>query len=147
MDATAILEKLSNLRIRVTVVGNGERLRMEPGSAVPADLVEDIKAHKAELLAFLQKPQVKPGPPEWHAKEVARAVEREGYCLFWSELFHEVVAFIRDDTFRGAVPASIVTYTSAELLQLFGDSKTSPSAKKLRLIHEAKKLGGHILYG
>ena len=145
MNARAILEKLSNLQITVTLVGNGERLRMEPGSAVPADLVEDIKAHKAELIAHLQKPQVKPGPPEWHAKEVARAVEREGYCLFWSELFHEMVAFTKDDSFRDAAPPGVVTYTSGELLQLFGDSKTTP--RKLRLIHEAKKLGGHILYG
>jgi len=131
--------------LQVELIPEGNRLRVRSPMPLTPDLREELRQYKAELIASLQKPQVKPGPPEWHAKEVARAVEREGICIFWSELFHEMVAFIRDDTFRGAVPASIVTYTNGELLQLFGDSKTSPSAKKLRLIHEAKKLGGHIL--
>ena len=131
--------------LQVELIPEGDRLKVRSPMPLTPDLRQELRQYKAELIAFLQRPQVQPGPPEWHAKEVARAVEREGYCLFWSELFHEVVAFIRDDTFRRAVPASIVTYTSAELLQLFGDSKTTP--KKLRLIHEAKKLGGHILYG
>ena len=128
--------------LQVELIPEEDRLKVRSPVPLTPDLREELRQYKAELIAFLQKPQVKPGSPEWHAKEVARAVEREGYCLFWSELFHEVVAFIRDDTFRGAVPAGIVAYTNAELLQLFGDSKTTP--KKLRLIHEAKRLGGHI---
>ena len=131
--------------LQVELIPEEDRLKVRSPVLLTPDLREELRQYKAELIAFLQRPQVQPGPPEWHAKEVARAVEREGYCLFWSELFHEMVAFIEDDSLQGDVPANIVCYTSAELWELFRDSKTSPSAKKLRLIHEAKKLGGHIL--
>lgn len=53
MDARVILDKLSNLGI--TMVKNGDKLRFEPGSRVPDDLVSEIRQHKAELLACLNR--------------------------------------------------------------------------------------------
>ena len=142
MDATAILERLNSLGVRVIV--SGERLQIEPGSKVPSDLVNEIRRHKSEIINVLSKPKLVDGLPAWHAETIAEAVRREGVCLFWSDLFGEVIAFIRDDSFKGKVPAGLVTYTSKELKELFGEGKLGLSAADLRLIHEAKRAGGRI---
>jgi len=143
-NAAAILEKLSLLGIATTP--SGEKLLLEPGSKVPADLVSQIREHKTEILAHLGKPKLVDGTPQWHAETIARAVEREGVCVFWSELFGEMIAFVRDDTFKSHVPCGIVYYTDEELRELFGEGKPGLSAKDLRLIHEAKKAGGgHVI--
>ena len=63
----------------------------------------------------------------WHAEEVARLVGKEGICIFWSKLF------------------GIVVYSTDEIDTLFGEKDLSPGA--LRLIHEAKKIGGKVSNG
>ena len=143
MDATAILEKLNNLGVVVTVAG--DRLRLEPGSRVPTDLVEDLHRYKSEIITFLTRPRVLQSPKEWHAQEIARHVEQEGICIFWSDLFGEMIVFLKDDSFRGAVPADLVAYTSQELLELFGEGKVTPSPETLRLIHESRRHGAHVI--
>lgn len=90
------------------------------------------------------KPQVVEGPKEWHAEEVARCVEKEGVCIFWSELFGEMVAFVKDE-YQGKVPAGIVTYTSQEILSLFPRKGKPVDKQRLRLVHELKKQGGHVI--
>ena len=49
--AKEIISELSRLGVQVEAVG--ERLRFTPKSAVPADLLDRMKAHKRELLAVL----------------------------------------------------------------------------------------------
>lgn len=52
--ATQIIETLTQLG--VTLRANGDRLRLEPASKVPADLLPHIRQAKAEILAALSKP-------------------------------------------------------------------------------------------
>ena len=137
--AVAVLEKAKALGISVTSSGN--KILLEPGSKVPPDLVQAIRQHKGEILALLTKPKLVEGPPRWHAEQIARAVREEGLCIFWSEVFGEMVAFVRDDNQASRVPCGIVTYTEQELTELFGGHR---STKALRLVHEAKRHGGIV---
>jgi hypothetical protein len=142
--AVELLEKVKALG--VTLTRSDDKLLLEPGSKVPQDLIRAIRAHKNEILSILARPKLAEGSPQWHAETIAKAVEREGVCIFWSQLFAEMIAFIKDDTFKSRVPCGIVSYTSQELKELFGNGKPELTAKDLRLIHEGKKTGGgHII--
>lgn len=138
-SAAAVLEKARALGIKVTP--SGDRILLEPGSKAPPELVQAVRQHKGEILAILARPQVAEGPPRWHAEQVAEAVRREGICLFWSEVFGEMVAFVRDSRFASRVPCGVVTYTARELTELFGGNR---SPRALRLVHEAKRHGGVV---
>lgn len=138
-SATAVLEKAKALGIKVTP--SGDKILLEPGSKAPPELVQAVRQHKGEILAMLTRPRVAEGPPRWHAEQVAEAVRREGICLFWSEVFGEMVAFVRDGRLAGRVPCGVVTYTARELEEMFGGNR---SPKALRLIHEAKRHGGVV---
>jgi len=52
MDATAILERLTELGVKTTV--HGGRLRLTPASVIPPDLVEAVKAHKEALVVAIR---------------------------------------------------------------------------------------------
>ena len=84
MEATAILNKLHSLGIGVTV--SGDKLLLEPGSSVPKELVEELKAHKPEVLGLLKLRgyhlryscnQV----TDQELTEIEARVERDGYVL------------------------------------------------------------------
>ena len=47
MDATAIVERLNELGVKVS--REGRRLRFEPAERIPLDLVEEIKANKQAI--------------------------------------------------------------------------------------------------
>jgi hypothetical protein len=55
VDATAILDRLSELGVKTTVQGG--RLHFEPGSRIPPDLVEEIRANKQVLALAIQPPE------------------------------------------------------------------------------------------
>ena len=57
MTATQILSELERRGVRLESVG--ERLRYRPKDAVPAEMVEVLRAHKAELLQALRELKVK----------------------------------------------------------------------------------------
>jgi hypothetical protein len=84
------------------------------------------------------------GFPLWHAETIAQEVEREGVCIFWSDVLGELIAFVKNDSFKEKVPFNLVAYTSQELRELFGDGKPGLSARHLRPSHEANPAGGHI---
>lgn len=63
-----------------------------------------------------------------------------GFCVFWSELVGEKIAFIRHDRLRYLCP-EVVCYSLAELRAL---DRQNPNDAARRLIHEAKKQGGII---
>ncbi|MBI4332917.1 MAG: hypothetical protein HY673_16740 [Chloroflexi bacterium] len=128
MDATAILERLTELGISVTP--SGDKLVLTPASKLPPSLLEEIRANKPELLSYLDRRR--------HGQEVARRVDEEGCCLFWSETFGEPVAFIKDESFRASVPVGIVVYTKEEIETLW--AAEGPSDAQRRLIHQAKKI-------
>lgn len=55
MEAAVILGKLNELGVKASV--DGQRLRLEPGSRIPPDLVEEIKAKKQVLMLAIQPPE------------------------------------------------------------------------------------------
>jgi hypothetical protein len=142
MDAACILDKLNTLGVKVGAVG--EELWLEPGSRVPPELLDELRQHKADILNILGKSHLGEASPMWHAENIAEVVNKEGICLFWSELFHEMTAFIKTEQYRGKVPGGIVTYTIKELKELFGRNK-HVTEQELKLIHEAKKQGALII--
>ena len=136
-NAIELLNKLNALGVQLSV--DGDNLRYKPASVVPPDLVNQMRQRKVEIIRLLRKPELVEAPSEWHAETIAAAVQEEGICIFWSELFGEMVAFIKDDKFKNSVPCGIVAYNDQELRELFGNGKPSLPAASLRLIHEAKK--------
>lgn len=139
MDAAVILDKLRELGISVR--SEGDELVLTPGSKVPPQLIEPIKANKLQIMDVLRhsKPAVVSAAPEWHAKEVERRVFEEGVCLFWSNLFGETIAFVLNERLQDEVPPGIVCYSLPEIAMLFPDGGESTKASTLRLIHEVKK--------
>lgn len=155
MEPVVLLERARDIGLKVWADGDSLKVEGVPNQDVVA-LVEDLRAHKKEVIYFLEhndhspiqsKPLVVEGPKEWHAEEVAWCVEKEGVCIFWSDLFGEVVAFVKDESYKSKVPGDIVTYTSQEIRKLFPSNGGCPSKNTLRLIHEAKKLGGGAIEG
>ena len=53
MDATAVMDRLSELGVVATATG--DKLLLEPGSKVPPDLLVQVKEHKVEILTTLQR--------------------------------------------------------------------------------------------
>lgn len=115
------------------------RLVIDSPEPLPDDLRQELREHKPEIMALLRV-----RPASWHANAIARAVQREGYCVFWSDVFGEIMAFIREETFRSKVPGGIVVYTLAEIEELWGEGKPKTPPETLRLIHETKKRGGKV---
>ncbi len=87
MTAAAVLARLHDLG--VTAEARGDRLALRPASAVPSDLLADLRQHKADLLALLAVPANDPAPvfgelagaysaPDVLADRAAIAAEVEG---------------------------------------------------------------------
>jgi len=76
--------------------------------------------------------------------EIENRVLTKGYVLLWSNTLNDFVAFYKTEADREKIPPGFVPYSDNELFELFGKS-SSPRKHTLRLIHEAKKLGGCIV--
>jgi len=76
--------------------------------------------------------------------EIENRVLTKGYVLLWSNTLSDFVAFYKTEADREKIPPGFVPYSDKELCELFGKS-SSPRKHTLRLIHEAKKLGGCIV--
>ena len=135
-EVRRVLNQCKALGIILEPTPDGEHLDLHYQAPPPEDLRQLLKAHKKEIIS-----QLKPQTTLWHAQRIAEAVQKEGVCLYWSDDFGEMVAFIREESFRSKVPGNIVVYTDAELSELF-DGNRSPKA--LRLVHEAKRHGGLV---
>ena len=59
MDAGAVLERLAELGVAVTVKPNGN-LWLQPASVIPADVLEAVRAGKAQIVAALSRRRVPP---------------------------------------------------------------------------------------
>jgi hypothetical protein len=53
MDIPALLDTLKTHGISVTV--SGDRIKLVPGSRVPEEVAETLRAHKAEVLEYLRE--------------------------------------------------------------------------------------------
>jgi hypothetical protein len=76
--------------------------------------------------------------------EIENRVVTKGYVLLWSNTLNDFVAFYKTEADRGKIPPGFVPYSDKELSELFGKN-LSPRKHTLRLIHEAKKLGGCVV--
>jgi hypothetical protein len=150
VSAADVLDRLAELGI--TARTSGENLLLEPGSKVPPDLLVEVRAHKAEVLALLRREAVGPldgyrqvyagdAPGTDELAELEERVNREGFVLCRSMALEDFVVFHRDDVDPATLPPGFVPYSVQELERLFGDG-TEVAASTLRLIHQAKKLGG-----
>ena len=61
MTSTEILDRLHDLG--VTVQANGLKVRLEPASKVPAELLAQVKEHKPEIIRELRQPYGDGQPP------------------------------------------------------------------------------------
>ena len=143
MEAQAILDRLYSLGIEVTI--SRDKLLLEPGSRVPEELVEELKSHKQDIILLEKGYRLRyPGNQvtDQELTEIEARVERDGYVLLWSNTLNDFVAFYKTEADRGKIPPGFVPYSVAELDCLFGHEKPPAS---LKLIHEAKKLGGRVV--
>jgi hypothetical protein len=76
--------------------------------------------------------------------EIENRVLTKGYVLLWSNTLNDFVAFYKTEADREKIPPGFVPYSDKELFELFGKN-SSPRKHTLRLIHEAKKLGGCVV--
>ena len=145
MEAQAILDRLYSLGIEVTI--SRDKLQLEPGSRVPEELVDELKSHKQDIILLEKGYRLRyPGNQvtDQELTEIEARVERDGYVLLWSNALNDFVAFYKTEADRGKIPPGFVPYSDKELWELFGKN-SSPNKHTLRLIHEAKKLGGCVV--
>jgi hypothetical protein len=155
VQAAEVLTTLKGLGVRAWA--EGEKLVVEPGSRVPAALVPEIRRHKAEILVLLagkaegehrqcryRQVYPGPGPGEGELAEMERRVNREGSVLCWAEILDDFVAFHRDDVDPASLPPDFVPYSLEELTHLFREDGEPLSINALRLVHQAKKMGGRV---
>ncbi|MDP2948180.1 MAG: hypothetical protein Q8P22_01405 [Chloroflexota bacterium] len=146
MDAATVLLRLTALGVSVTQRPNGN-LYLAPASMIPPDLLEAVKQHKPTIIARLryrQKYQGDGPPGDAELCEIEDRVYSNGYVLLWSHALQDSIAFYADESDKAQIPPGFTPYSLAELERLFG-SESTMSADGLRLIHQAKKLGGHVV--
>ena len=151
MEPNAILNRLSELGINITTVirPDGIKVLLEPGSAVPRELVEEVKAHKPELVRILKLKGYHLKYSESEAidtelEEIKARVDVEGYVLLWATVLQDLIAFYRGEADRAGIPPGFVPYSLRELTELFGQNRKT-SQHELKLIHEAKKQGARVI--
>ena len=144
MKATAILEKLDELGIKVEL--DGTDIICEPSSKIPAELRPEIREHKSQIIALLHGRTyrlhfAKGTDPDIEYQELVRQVEEEGIVLLWSRTLKDFIAIFDMEADRSKVPAGFIPYSDKEVRILFSDDKPEGS---LRRIHDAKRSGADI---
>lgn len=144
MKATAILEKLTELGVRIEL--DGADIICEPGSKIPDALRPEIRQHKREIVGLLYRRTYrlhfpKGTPTDIEYQELIRQVEDTGIVLLWSRILKDFLAIYNTPEDKAKVPAGFISYSDRELRTLFAED-VSPGL--LRRIHEAKKTGAEI---
>ena len=150
MNAQTIIDHAHELGIALRV--EGDHIYYAPKSAAPPEFVEELRQHKAELLERLRRRGYTLNYPndteagDAEIAEVEAGISRDGFVILWSNTLVDLVAYALTEADAASVPAGIVTYTMAELRQLFGpDGDKKPGARKLRMIHAAKQMGARVV--
>lgn len=144
MNATAILEKLTELGVSVELCGPD--IICEPGSRIPDELRPEIREHKREIVGLLHRRTYrrhfcKGTPRETEEQELVRQVEENGIVLLWSRILKDFVAIYGTPADKAKVPPGFIAYSDKELRILFADDVPEGS---LRRVHEAKRAGADI---
>src|ERR1700680_626508 len=148
MDARELLAELAARGIEVRAAGEEREIR--PGGAVPAALLEELRAHKPEVLRCLAPARaavavadalggvVEPSPSLLVGDACAMGLEecaRAGLVVeVWSEVLGETVVLASDDACVDPGELRVV-YRARELRALLGLT----GACELRRIHEVKR--------
>lgn len=143
MTVEDVLTESRRLGIVLEAHGSTLRYRAPQGMLTP-ELKDALRHHKAEILAHLRYHQKYPGdgpPGDAELREIEDRVYADGFVLLWSIVLQEMVAFYRDEDDKVRITPGVVAYSVEELGRLFADG-TEVAASTLRLIHEAKRLGG-----
>lgn len=155
MSAQSLLKEAWERGLTLKV--EGDRLLYHPTSAASADFIHSLRQHKSQVIKLLTEGTGEScNPPKGYClkypdaqatnnelEEIAQRVDSGGYVLLWSKELTDLVAFYRDEGAKSEIPPGFVPYSVKELGELFG---TNPiSGHELRLIHEAKKHGGHVI--
>ena len=145
MNAKAILERLYELGVQIEAAR--DKLRLTPASAVPANLVDAVRANKAALLAHLRYHRKYTGneaPGNAELREMQERVYSDGVVLLWSTVLEDFIAFYKTEADRKKIPPGFVPYSDKELRHLFGPDKPDLSESTNHLMHRAKVLGTNI---
>ena len=130
---------------KAVLIPEGDKLKVSAPTPLPDDLRAELREYKQDIIRLLTKPKLVNNTPQWNAESVNKAVKREGYCLFWSEYFGDLVAFIKEGVYREHIPAGVAVYTLKEITMLFDKRAPVLSDNELRLIHETKKHNGNVI--
>ena len=149
MNAVELLTDLAERGIQAT--GEGEHLRVRPRSALTPELIEEIRAHKAELLALLDGrlplAEAFPGGVEevqslTLAEVCVMPLEKFGRArlrvVVYSKVLGEEVLFASDNATVDPGERRVV-YRAAELRELV---RIGADEMELRSIHDAKRVFG-----
>ena len=147
MNAATLIAQCKEFR--AILVPEGEHLRVRAPDPLPPDILEELRQHKSEIIEYLTSkryPLKYPDVPadDQELLEIENRVLTKGYVLLWSNTLNDFVAFYKTEADREKVPPGFVPYSDKELYELFGKN-LSPRKHTLRLIHEAKKLGGCVV--
>ena len=144
----ALVDQAMRMGATFQVTTDGVTVR-RPQGPLPSALLAELRRHKDEIRAELDKRRYSPAFPHPDQRddemaELVRRVEEEGYVLLWCEVLRDLVAFHRDDVDRAAIPAKFVPYSDDELRRVFGEGKPDVTESTIRLLHKAKTLGATI---
>ena len=115
---------------------------------VESPILQEIREHKDHVrYELIKKKYNLSWPPYGEAtteegqirgldKLMGEEMDREGYALFWSDLYSDPIALHRDDVEADSVPIDFVPYSESELAMM---NLLAPETSKWKLIHIAKK--------
>jgi len=125
MSIEQLLQQIRTLGVELKF--DSGKVQIKNAIVLSAELRQNLREHREEVERFLE------------TEEIARRLTEDGCVLLRSEMLGDLIAFVKAGH-ENKVPAGFVIYTEAELYQLFG-SDVRISQGKLKLIHEAKKMG------
>ena len=148
-SAPAILDVLRGRGIEV--VPAGEAIKFRPKDSLSDEELAALSRDRGSILSALYgeraKASARGGIKATNSEltDIERQVSDVGWVLIWSSVLEDLVAFCRTEEDAVSVPRGVVVYTVDELSILFGDDPGGPGEAGLRLIHEAKRIGGGII--
>jgi len=126
MTPNALLDKLRQLNVKVTL--NGDKLRLDaPKGVLTPELKEAVSQQKPALIALLE------------AEEARRLLETQGWVAVRSKVLGETILWLKHENV--VYPSrlhNLVKYTLHELKLLTSNPDLTPEG--LRRLHKAKKI-------